>query len=95
MKTKVGNYYIIFDYDDFIKIITKYINNGYTCIDGSMTIPKIDEYPVALNCDKKSKSMLYGIISYHKDIYFNDKKFIKLYKRELRKKKYKRLKKHE
>ncbi len=93
MKTEIKNDYIIFDNNEFTRIYTKYLDKGYTDMQGSKNKPNIidEDFPIALNCDKKEKTMLFGIISKYLYRYLDDEIFVKLYKQRLRIKKLERL----
>ena len=85
MKTKIGNYYIFFNEKDFKTIYSKYILRGYSWVHGGNKFPFIvsNDYPIVLNCDKEAKNMIYGIVAKHKNLYFLDENFVKLYNSEI------------
>jgi hypothetical protein len=100
MKTKIGWYYIFFEKEEYEKIVKSFMNGGYFWIGDNLVqtrkkrnIRKIEnkDFPIVLNISEKEKNMLYGIIRYNKELYFKDREFKKLYTKELRKHKLKKL----
>jgi len=98
MKTDIGNYYIIFSYNDFVKIYTKYLDKGYNSIYESdlPNLPKNslknEKTTIVLNCVKSDKTMIYGVVDEKNlSFYMENEDFSNLYKKELRKIKFKRL----
>ena len=86
MKTTIGHYYVFFDIDDFWKKVNYWKSKGIIWVheshpDYNPILTKKD-LPCVLNVD--SCSMLLGIINTHKERYFNDPFFIKIYNQSLR-----------
>lgn len=80
--------------EDFWKTVNDYKVLGYTWIQESHSSynPNVTEVdmPVLLNVDDE-KTLMFGVISAHKEKYFADPKFVKLYTKSLRKKKLEKL----
>jgi len=82
-------YHIIFDKEDYNELVDSYLKQGFNWINGEF-IPNLHEFPLVLNCDDE-KTMMVGIIKYHKDFYFSNTLFRKKYNETLRKKKLERI----
>lgn len=94
MEVETGNYYIFFNNEDYLRILTRYINDGYGWIFGGNTILplKKEDFPVVLNCSSDDMTLMYGIVEQNKKQYFSDERFVKLYNEELDKIRIKKLK---
>lgn len=80
-------YYIFFEREEFLKELKLLKEDGYHWINAyDDWIPNLkdSEFPIVLNCDK-NKTMMHSIIENHKEHYFSDKKFVKIYNYYLRK----------
>lgn len=93
MKTDIGHYYVFFSIEDFWKKVNYWKSKGIYWIHSNYADynPNVtqDDLPCVLNVDKNS--MLFGKINIYKDKYFKDELFIKIYNKELRKFKMKKL----
>jgi len=87
MKTDFGHYYILFSEEDFNEKFMKYTSKNYVWIYGTSEYPSIIKYPIILNCDF-NHTMIW---SYVQDKNFESKIFRDLYKKVLRKKKFKKI----
>lgn len=89
MKTETGNFYIFFNSEDFWKKVNfwKSKNRVWNIDSHPSYNPTIREkdFPCVLNVD--DDTMMYGIINSCSESYFSDPFFVKLYNKELRKKK--------
>ncbi len=94
MKTKYGHYYVFLDVDDFWNKVKYWKSKGYLWIQESHIdyTPKViqNDMPVVLNVDENS-TMMYGVVSFHREKYFSDPTFVKLYNKKLRELKLKRI----
>lgn len=83
-------YHIIHTAEDFWQKVKMYKTSGYSWIQDSHSKydPRVTDVdmPCVLNADDK-KTMMYGNIEVHKNKYFSDPTFVKLYNISLRKKK--------
>jgi hypothetical protein len=93
MKTEVGHYYIFFNIDDFWNKVNYWKSKGCTWLieshmDYKPTLIQ-EDMPIVLNVD--NNSMMFGRIDNHRQRYFSNPTFVKLYNKELRKLKLKRI----
>jgi hypothetical protein len=94
MKTRSGHFFIIFDVDDFWEKVDYWKSKGKLWIMDYQEnySPRVcqDDMPVVLSIDNFTM-MFSKIITGDENPYFSDPRFVKLYKKELRKRKFKRL----
>lgn len=88
-------YYVFHAAEDFWKVVKEYKTLGYTWIQENHPLyePTITDkdMPVVLSADD-NKTLMFGIISAHKEKYFAEPVFVKLYTSSLRKKKLEKIK---
>lgn len=88
-------YHVFHTTEDFWKQVKIYKSKGYTWIQENH--PKYNptvtdkDMPVVLNADNE-KTMMFGLVSAYKELYFKDSIFVKEYNKSLRKKKLEKLK---
>jgi len=89
MKTKVGHYYVFFSLVDFWEKVDYWTSKGHKWIHNAQPIVPKNVLPVVLNVD--DTTIMHGIIEKHKEKYFEDPTFVKLYNKSLREYKLKRI----
>jgi len=93
MKINGNDFYIFWNKEELYGKVEIYLNRGYRWLFFESLYPYIPEekFPITFNCDS-DKFMMWAEIKRHKESYFNDENFVKLYNQELRKRKIKNLK---
>jgi len=93
MKINGNNFYIFWNKEELYNKVEIYLSNGYRWLFLDSTFPYIppEKFPITLNCDS-DRLMMWSEIKQHKEAYFSDENFVKLYNQELRKRKIKNLK---
>lgn len=81
-------YYVFINIESFWETVNKLKDDGYRWMNYMDPHISIDDIPIVLNTDD-SNIMLHGIVKYHKDFYFKNKEFLRLYNICLREEKLK------